>query len=57
MESFIFLAEFQLHLFAEIAKPTRDSNLELLNKLMLIDLKSSELTTGPTPPTAKATRI
>ena len=30
--SITFMAEFQLHLFALIAKPAWDSNLELLKK-------------------------
>ena len=52
-----FLAEFQLYLFAEIAKPSWDSNLEPLNKLILADLKSSELNTRPTPPAVQAYQI
>ena len=32
LESITFMAEFQLHLFALIAKPAWDSNLELLKK-------------------------
>ena len=48
MGSLTFFAEFQLHLFAEIAKPAWDSNLELLNNLIALDLKSGELTTTPT---------
>ena len=46
--SIAFYAEFQLHLFAEIAKPAWDSNPELLNKVILKDMKSSELTAKPT---------
>ena len=47
--SITFLAEFQFHPFAFFAKPARDSNLELLNKLIARDLKSSNLTTRLIP--------
>ena len=49
--SITFCAEFQLPPFAFFAKPAQDSNLELLNKLITGDLKSSNLTTRPIPTT------
>ena len=48
--SITFMAEFQLHLFALIAKPAWDSNLEPFKKGANFDnLKLSELTTRPIP--------
>ena len=43
----LYLQNFGLHQFAFFAKPARDSNLELFNKLISVDLESSELTIRP----------
>ena len=45
--SITYVAEFQLQPFAWFAKPARSPNLEPLNKLIILNLKTRESTTRP----------
>ena len=59
MGTITFFTEFQLDLFAQMAKPAWELYLGLLNKLIkiIIILKPSELTTRPIPAAVVKKRI